>query len=70
MSWFSILGIILFIALLLWRVSGLAKIAPPPTNGSYWIGAVLPVIALVFLILAIIGIRRDEKLVKSADRLR
>lgn len=40
------------------------------TNGTYWIGSVLPVIAIVFLVLAIRGINKDEKLVKSLDRLR
>ncbi len=66
LSMVSILGIFSFIALLLWRVNGV----PPPVNGSYWIGSVLPVISLVFLIMAIMGIRSDEKLVKSVDRLR
>lgn len=67
MCFASILGIISFISLLLARVG---RITPPPSNGSYWIGSVLPVIALVFIFLAIFGIRRDEKLVKSVDRLR
>jgi peptidoglycan/LPS O-acetylase OafA/YrhL len=38
--------------------------------GNYAIGAILPSLAIFFLILAIRGIRRDEKLIKSADRLR
>jgi hypothetical protein len=66
----SILGSISFISLLLWRVNGVNSMVPPPTSGSYGIGAVLPVIAIVFLGLAIVGIRGDIKLVKSADRLR
>lgn len=70
MSFVGILAIISFITLLLSRVTSLSKLIPPPTSGSYWIGAVLPVIAIVFLIMAIFGIRRDEKLVKSVDRLR
>jgi len=70
MSFAGILAIISFITLLLFRVTNLGKLTPPPSNGSYWIGAVLPVIALVFMIMAISGIRRDEKLVKSVDRLR
>jgi drug/metabolite transporter (DMT)-like permease len=70
MSLVSILGILVFIAIMYWRVRDLNNMAPPPVNCSYWIGAILPVAALVFLILAIIGIRRDEQLVKSADRLR
>ncbi len=70
LSFLSLLGIIAFIALMLWRVNGLSKLVPPPHDGSYWIGAVLPVISLVFVFLAILGIRKDDKLVKSVDRLR
>lgn len=39
-------------------------------EGDYGIGAFFPLICLVFLILAFRRIRRDEKLVRSADRLR
>ena len=70
MAVYSIVAEAAFIAALLMRVSNLSKQDPPPTSGSYWIGSVLPVIALIFLLIAIIGIRRDEKLVKSVDRLR
>ena len=38
--------------------------------GNYAIGAILPSLAILFLVLAARGIRRDEKLVRSADRLR
>jgi hypothetical protein len=46
------------------------------TNGAqialanFGIGALLSSISILFLVLAIKGINRDEKLVKSADRLR
>jgi uncharacterized membrane protein YqjE len=66
----TILADVAFIALQLWRVSALGTATPPPTSGSYWIGAVLPVAAIVFLIMGISGIRRDDKLVRSVDRLR
>jgi hypothetical protein len=60
-----------FMALTLWRVPDFISHLPvPPTSSNYWIGSVLPVIAFVFLILAIIGVRKDEKLVRSVDRLR
>lgn len=39
-------------------------------TGSYQIGAVLPVVMIVFFFLAARGIYRDEKLIKSMDRLR
>ena len=70
MTLISILAIGSFITMALNRATGISKMIPAPTNESYWIGAVLPVIAIVFLLLAMLGIRRDEKLVKSVDRLR
>jgi FtsH-binding integral membrane protein len=39
-------------------------------SGSYQIGALLPVVMIIFFILAARGIYKDEKLVKSLDRLR
>ncbi len=38
--------------------------------GSYQLGALLPVLMIVFFFLAARGIYRDEKLIKSMDRLR
>jgi len=57
----------MFVAMLLMRVT---KLAPPPSSGTYWIGSVLPVAAILFLLMALLGVRRDEQLVKSVDRLR
>jgi hypothetical protein len=37
---------------------------------TYGIGMILPILSLVFNFLAIKGIRKDEELVKSADRIR
>jgi hypothetical protein len=59
-----------FMSMMLWRVRGLSTHVPPVTGGSYWIGAVLPVFSIVLLVLAMVGIRNDEKLVRSTDRLR
>lgn len=39
-------------------------------SANYKVGMFLPVIAVLFCILAIRGINNDEKLVKAADRLR
>lgn len=39
-------------------------------SGSYQVGALLPIVMIVFFILAARGIYKDEKLVKSLDRLR
>lgn len=38
--------------------------------GNYGIGSILPSVAILFMILAIRGMRKDDKLIKSADRLR
>lgn len=37
---------------------------------NYGIGVLLPSVAIIFMILALKGIRKDEKLIKSVDRLR
>ena len=39
-------------------------------TGSYQIAALLPVVMVILLAMAARGIRKDEKLVKSLDRLR
>ncbi len=52
--------------LLYWWKSG----APSFKEGSYNLGAALSLAIPVFLLLAAGGIRKDERLVKSADRLR
>lgn len=39
-------------------------------TGYYWIGAFIPLITIVFLILALSGVKKDEKLLRSLDRLR
>lgn len=57
----SLLNILLY-----WWKSGV----PPFESGNYSLGALVSLAVPVFLILAARGIRKDEKLVKSADRLR
>lgn len=37
---------------------------------NYGLGVILPSLAVFFTVLALRGIRRDDKLIKSADRLR
>lgn len=60
-----------FIAYMLMQVGNKTDSATSaPVNGTYWIGSVLPVLSFIFLILAVRGIRQDEKLIKSLDRLR
>jgi hypothetical protein len=45
-------------------------VEPPFISSAYGIGVVVPVIAIVFNVLAYRGIRADEKLIKSADKFR
>jgi hypothetical protein len=52
--------------LLYWWKSG----TPPFESGNYSLGALLTLAVPVFLIMAARGIRKDDKLIKSADRLR
>lgn len=40
------------------------------TQGHYWIGIFLPVVSVVFLFMGMMGIKKDQKLIKSLDRLR
>lgn len=39
-------------------------------DGHYWIGLFMPLLSLVFLFMGLFGIRKDQKLIKSLDRLR
>jgi hypothetical protein len=57
----SLLNIFLY-----WWKSGV----PPFTEGSYNLGVILSLAIPVFLFFAMRGIARDQKLVKSTDRLR
>lgn len=67
----ALLACIAFIGVMIMRIGHIKQGAPAPTNDQYLIpGALLPVLAIVFLILAMRGIAKDDKLVKSMDRLR
>lgn len=59
-----------FMALALMRVSQVKQANGADTAIIYDIGMLLPVAAIVFLFMAWRGIRHDEKLIKSLDRLR
>ncbi len=66
----SIVAAISFISMMLATITMWERESPPILAGSYGVGSVLPVVTIIFLIMAILGIRRDEKLVRSVDRLR
>lgn len=57
------------IALQVYSVEGFKK-STPIVQGTYNWGGLLPIAMMVFLFMAARGIRKDEKLVKSLDRLR
>ena len=65
-----LLTIVLIIALVGWAAS-YALHTPGGINGvNYGVGAYLPVFSILFCLLAIRGINNDDKLIRSADRLR
>lgn len=67
----ALLGTVAYIAQTLNYISSvLGKMNPQPVSGSYWIGSVIPAASLILIILAILGIKKDDKLVRSMDRLR
>ena len=62
--------IILTVALSIW-ISQVAQILPGGLSGArYNAGAFMPILTIIFTFLAHRGIRKDEQLIKSADRLR
>lgn len=63
-------NVVLIIGLSFWCSRYAQKIPGDVANANYNVGMFLPVIAIVFCILAMRGINHDEKLLKSADRLR
>ncbi len=71
MAWISILSSIGFIAVMLMKIQNFKNAVPPATNDNFALpGPIIPVIVIVFLLLALSGIRKDEALIKSVDRLR
>lgn len=66
----AIVTIVLIIGLSFWCSLFAKKIPGGLENANYNIGLFLPVVTILFITLAIRGINNDEKLIKSADRLR
>ena len=50
--------------------SFVSKLKVQPTGTSFGVASFIPLVSVIFLFMAIRGIRKDEKLVKSLDRLR
>jgi hypothetical protein len=69
----SVFGVILSIGFLFLEYYIVESVEKPKKSieiGTYQIGALLPVVMVVFFFLAARGIYKDERLVKSMDRLR
>jgi len=67
---FAVVSIILIGGFAFW-CSIYAKKLPGGIEGaSFGIGAYLPALAILFIVLAIFGINKDERLIRSAERLR
>jgi cytochrome bd-type quinol oxidase subunit 2 len=68
-SFLSIATIIGFLCLCLYFIN-LMKKKSELISSSYSLAILLPFLAIVLIVLAIWNIRKDEKLIKSLDRLR
>ena len=69
--WLSLLSSVAFIAVMLMKIQNLKNMNPPPTADNFALpGPIVPVLAIICIIMAIRGIRKDEALIKSVDRLR
>lgn len=69
----SVIGVLLSVGFLFLEYYVVENIFKPKhaiSTGSYQIGALLPLVMVVFFFLAARGIYKDERLVKSMDRLR
>jgi 4-hydroxybenzoate polyprenyltransferase len=68
------LGFLLSLALLAmeyFMVDGVKKASAIPFESNTWkLGAILPIVMMVLFQMARTGIRRDEKLLRSLDKLR
>lgn len=65
--WLGILLAVVFIVMMYFQVE---KATTVNTRGEYKFGAIFPILYIVLLIMAYRGVRKDEKLIKSVDRLR
>lgn len=65
-----LVNIAIILGLSFWIFQAAEKIPGGIDHASYNLGAFFPLLAIIFLFLALRGINHDEKLVRSADRLR
>jgi peptidoglycan/LPS O-acetylase OafA/YrhL len=67
--WLGCLLSIVFIVMMYYQMEQL-KDDPLLTEQSFKIGATFPILYIILLVMAYSGIRKDEKLIKSVNRLR
>jgi len=67
---FNLLFTLIFIATIYFLIPYMIEEQSPNLNDIWQFGLILPLFSLIFLILANRFIKKDEKLVRSADRLR
>ena len=64
------LDILCCVVLLVWLYYSETSAPAVNSGGYFWIGAFLPLACIVLLLMSLRGIQKDEKLIKSMDRLR
>ena len=67
---FAIVSIILIIGFAFWCSVYAQKLPGGIEGASFGVGAYLPALAILFVVLGIFGINKDERLIRSAERLR
>lgn len=70
--WLGILLDIVFIVMMYFQMENLKDAGQYPglTAQTFKAGAIFPVLYIILMVMAYNGIRNDEKLIKSVDRLR
>jgi len=67
---FAIVSIILIGGFAFWCSIYAQKLPGGIEGASFGVGAYLPALAILFVVLGIFGINKDERLIRSAERLR
>jgi hypothetical protein len=67
--WLSIIFTVGFLALAVMKVADVSN-SLPAASVQYDFGLLIPILSIILMFLAVKGINKDEKLIKSLDRLR
>lgn len=66
----ALIAIFLIIGFAFWCTIYIKDLTGGIDGASFGAGAYMPALAILFLVLAIFGINKDERLIRSAERLR